>query len=287
MKLILLSIVLLTIHFPVLGQPPDQDEFIEVDEEPTAIDPIGKYVIYPESARRFGIEGRVLVSALLDTTGDVLKVRIVESTHKIFEEPAMSAIKQSRFTPAIKKGKPIKLWYTVPISYKLKNINDEGTSDPQRQENRKNLKLKIDSLENLFLGDTTNDEVLNELSTLYARCSYWHRAMLANARYFERHPSNLEARLDAAESYAMAEGKYQEGLDIIDKILEIRPDYIKAMLSAAMLVFKMEKTPQNLRRARSYFDRAHVVAIQINDTELTQYLEAALRDIDVTLKRIE
>ena len=90
-----------------------------IDNEPEALTPLQSLIVYPEQARHAGFEGKVIISAIVDTNGKVLKVRIDKSTHPIFEEPAKQALLNCRFKPAYQNGKPVKLWYTVPILFRM------------------------------------------------------------------------------------------------------------------------------------------------------------------------
>ncbi len=96
-----------------------RDEFVSVEQEPTPVQNIQSLVEYPETAKRAGLEGKVTVSALIDKDGRVLKVEVDKSDYPIFEEAAKKALMKARFTPARQNGEPVKLWYTVPIVFKL------------------------------------------------------------------------------------------------------------------------------------------------------------------------
>ena len=89
------------------------------DSMPEPLEPISNYIYYPDSARDAGLEGKVVLTVLIDEEGLVTKVKIESSTDPIFEEPARNALLRVRFKPAMENGKPIKVWYTVPISYKI------------------------------------------------------------------------------------------------------------------------------------------------------------------------
>ena len=103
----------------VVDEEPDPEEFISVDVEPQPIQNLQSLVVYPEVAKRSGLEGKVIISALIDVDGKVLKTRIEKSDYDVFKQPAIDALMKARFTPARQNGEPVKLWYTVPISFKL------------------------------------------------------------------------------------------------------------------------------------------------------------------------
>ena len=80
---------------------------------------LARSVKYPEEARKNGIQGRVYVSVLIDTTGKPVKGRIDDSDNNLLNDAAMSAVMSAQFEPAVQDGKKIRLWVTVPISFKL------------------------------------------------------------------------------------------------------------------------------------------------------------------------
>lgn len=54
---------------------------------------------YPRTARRDRIEGKVQVCYYVDKKGRPYSVAVRESTHRVFERPARSAAKASRYKP--------------------------------------------------------------------------------------------------------------------------------------------------------------------------------------------
>jgi len=77
---------------------------------------------YPDSARREGKEGRVLLRVLVDEEG---KSKVIEvntsSGHDTLDQAATEALKQWRFMPARASGKPVETWVKVPIEFQLSN----------------------------------------------------------------------------------------------------------------------------------------------------------------------
>ena len=74
---------------------------------------------YPEEARKNRIQGRVVVQAVIDTKGNVQKAEAVESPDPMLTEAALGAVKQWTYKPATKKGKPVKVYLTVTVAFKL------------------------------------------------------------------------------------------------------------------------------------------------------------------------
>lgn len=78
-----------------------------------------KNVVYPASAKEAGIEGKVLVKAVIDEQGNVAEASIIKSVNDDCDKAAMDAIKKTKFTLGIKDNKPIKAEVTIPIMFKL------------------------------------------------------------------------------------------------------------------------------------------------------------------------
>jgi len=98
------------------------DYLLEVDKMP---EPIGgtyaiqEKVVYPEIAKRAGIEGKIFVKAFIDEKGDVVAAEIIKGIGSGLNEAAVNAIRQTKFSPAIHRGKPVKVQVVIPILFKL------------------------------------------------------------------------------------------------------------------------------------------------------------------------
>ncbi len=97
--------------------------FIAVNQMPEpigGITAIQKNIIYPESAKKEGIQGRVYVKAYIDEQGDVSKVDLIKGIGADCDESAMMAVKKTKFKPGMQNGKPVKVQVAVPILFELK-----------------------------------------------------------------------------------------------------------------------------------------------------------------------
>lgn len=110
---------------------PPKEDITEIKEEPTYFvaveempEPIGglveiqKRIIYPEIAKRAGIEGKVFVRAYVDETGTVTSAEVVKGIGGGCNEAALDAILKTKFNPGKQRGKPIKVQVTIPIIFK-------------------------------------------------------------------------------------------------------------------------------------------------------------------------
>lgn len=78
---------------------------------------------YPALLRQAGIAGRVVLEAVVDTTGRVLaqSITLVSATHPGFVEPARQALLQTLFRPAMADGKPVRLRVRIPYDFTIRN----------------------------------------------------------------------------------------------------------------------------------------------------------------------
>lgn len=72
------------------------------------------------------MEGRVSFSMLIGKDGNVRRIVIDHADYDIFRQPVIDAMQKVRFSPAKgEDGKPIMVWYTQSINFKLKTDEDE------------------------------------------------------------------------------------------------------------------------------------------------------------------
>ena len=77
--------------------------------------------IYPETARRNGWEGRVLVRATITTLGTVSAASIVGSSgYGVLDSAAVSAVRRWRFRPKTVGNQPVESTIEVPIDFSLR-----------------------------------------------------------------------------------------------------------------------------------------------------------------------
>lgn len=75
---------------------------------------------YPPRARADGVEGHVVLSLLVDASGRVEKVQVLESSPPgVFDDAALDAVRQWRFEPATYQGAPVKSWARQRMPFML------------------------------------------------------------------------------------------------------------------------------------------------------------------------
>ncbi|MBN1300629.1 MAG: energy transducer TonB [Melioribacteraceae bacterium] len=83
---------------------------------------IMKNIKYPVEAKKQGIEGKVVLKAVVDENGKVIKTEVLESNDGLLSKAAADAIMKTRFEPAEKDGKKVKADVTIPVMFKLDGV---------------------------------------------------------------------------------------------------------------------------------------------------------------------
>jgi protein TonB len=82
---------------------------------------IGDHVVYPEVAKENNIQGRVIIKFCVTPTGGVDKVSIIKGVDPELDAEVVRVVKTlPPFKPGKQGGKPVSVWYTVPILFQLK-----------------------------------------------------------------------------------------------------------------------------------------------------------------------
>lgn len=83
---------------------------------------INSQLVYPEAAKRVGIQGMVMVSFTITESGKVDNVKVVKGVHPLLDAEAVRVISRSpKWEPAQKLGSPIAITYTFPVIFQVRN----------------------------------------------------------------------------------------------------------------------------------------------------------------------
>lgn len=94
---------------------------------------------YPESAARKGIQGRVVIRFVINEDGDIEDAKVVQSLNRECDVEALRVVKSlPRWNPAISDGKPIKMFYAIPISFRLNRKSEDLFINKQKINRRYN-----------------------------------------------------------------------------------------------------------------------------------------------------
>lgn len=85
--------------------------------------------VYPRESLREKYHGTVFIKMLIDSTGIVLLAKPLDTEKtkhlgeggKLLVKSALKAMIQSEFEPAIKNGKPVRVWVLFPVQFVIRN----------------------------------------------------------------------------------------------------------------------------------------------------------------------
>lgn len=82
---------------------------------------IGTNTVYPESAKSSNIQGRVIVRFCVTSKGKIDLISILKGVSPDLDAEAVRVVKSlPEFKPGRQGGKPVPVWYMVPITFTLK-----------------------------------------------------------------------------------------------------------------------------------------------------------------------
>lgn len=100
---------------------PGNDVFSEaiVEEKPSVLS--GATPVYPELLKEAGIQGRVVVQAVIDTLGraEATSVKILQSPNPGFDRSARNYVLNARLRPARVHGRAVRVLINIPIDFRI------------------------------------------------------------------------------------------------------------------------------------------------------------------------
>ncbi len=97
---------------------------------------LSKNIRYPEEAYKKNIQGRVIVTFVVEKDGSISDARVFRSIDPLLDAEALRVVNtMPNWTPGIQRGKAVRVKYTIPITFKLTG----GTT-----EKKENYILEID-----------------------------------------------------------------------------------------------------------------------------------------------
>lgn len=100
-----------------------EDVFLVVEEMPQmkgGQQALFDALVYPEMAKRAGIEGRVILQFYVNEDGSVSNINVVRSAGAGgLDDAAVEAMSQMEFTPGIQRGRAVKVQMTQPVIFRL------------------------------------------------------------------------------------------------------------------------------------------------------------------------
>jgi TonB family protein len=74
---------------------------------------------YPDEARQERIQGDVLLQVVIDTQGNIVKIKVVQGD-SVLVAAALDAVKQWKYKPYILNGNPVEVETTIRIQFHMR-----------------------------------------------------------------------------------------------------------------------------------------------------------------------
>ena len=89
---------------------------------------LAQNIQYPANAAKNNVEGRVVLQFVVEKDGQIGEVKVARPVDPELDAEALRVVKSMpNFIPGRQDGKPVAVWYTIPISFKLQG-------EPQKQD---------------------------------------------------------------------------------------------------------------------------------------------------------
>jgi protein TonB len=104
-------------------EEPEEDFFIAVEKMPELINGmkgIQDRINYPEMAVKANIQGRVYLQFIVNENGDVENPVVLRGIGGGCDEEAIRVIRETKFSPGLQRGRPVRVRYALPIIFMLR-----------------------------------------------------------------------------------------------------------------------------------------------------------------------
>ena len=107
----------------------EDDEIFTILEDPATFQGGGlgdfrnwvmERVRYPQFAQENGIQGNVIVEFVIDETGQLGRIKVLQSPDPVLSDATIAVLQKSpKWKPGTKRGKAVKMKFVVPVMFKL------------------------------------------------------------------------------------------------------------------------------------------------------------------------
>ena len=116
-------------EYVVVEPEPEPDEiFFVAEDQPefpggdaALMEYLRKNIKYPAICRENNIQGRVIVTFIVNKDGTITEPEVVKSVNPSLDKEALRVISQMpNWKPGYQRGKPVRVKFTVPVNFQLK-----------------------------------------------------------------------------------------------------------------------------------------------------------------------
>ena len=114
-------------YVEVEPEPEEEEIFMVVEESPefpggyeAYMQYLKKNIKYPAICRENNIQGRVIVSFVVNKDGKIVDAEVVKGVNPSLDKEALRVISgMPKWKPGSQRGKPVRVKYTVPVNFRL------------------------------------------------------------------------------------------------------------------------------------------------------------------------
>jgi protein TonB len=114
-------------YVEVEPEPEEEEIFMVVEESPefpggvqALLEYLRKNIKYPQICKDNNIQGRVLISFVVNKDGAIVDPEVIKSVHPSLDKEALRVISgMPNWKPGAQRGKPVRVKYTVPVNFRL------------------------------------------------------------------------------------------------------------------------------------------------------------------------
>jgi TonB family protein len=215
---------------------------------------------YPAECRDSSIEGRVIVSFVIGKDGAICEPEVVKSVHPLLDAEALRVISlMPNWVPGMQQGKPVRVKYSVPITFRLDGSSGRSTPEWIYLYNAR-YDADDDNVASLLMSVANSNEDLGSLNTPEVRAF-------------------IDAYRSAQKEAQAITVKYQEELQAMDSEIQKKTeDYAKQHddLSESMRAsYEQEITRARQEQQQKYQEGQAKVSEWVN--EMTNKLESQIK----------
>ena len=116
-------------EYVVVEPEPEPDEiFFVAEDQPefpggdaALMEYLRKNIKYPAICRENNVQGRVIVTFIVNKDGTITEPEVVKSVNPSLDKEALRVISQMpNWKPGYQRGKPVRVKFTVPVNFQLK-----------------------------------------------------------------------------------------------------------------------------------------------------------------------
>ena len=121
---------------------------------------LAQNIRYPEEAHKAGVQGRVIVSFVVETDGSISEAKAVKSVSSELDAEALRVINcMPNWNPGRQNGEVVRVKYVVPVTFRLQDDDKPAVSHVKLGTDHKGKEFEV-----VMDGQVVDAEVLNSIN---------------------------------------------------------------------------------------------------------------------------